>query len=477
MGVDDPAVGQDAGVPLVRLAEGELADVGAVGVGAVDHVGRHVAAAVAAAEALAAGGDEGEAATGQIAGVPVLDEHGRAPLPARHRVAGRAGELAEAGAVGADLVDPETSVLRVLRRVVAVGEEDAGAVEGEVGVVVCAWRELAVEEDGLPGLGLPVVEDDEAWADAAVSAEVLVAHVVVSGEDALVDKQAVEVEERVGEDDASADGERAARQTGIHGIRPLSGQLDRFLERGELGGQRRPRRGPLDELEGLAGEGEALAGLAQVVEDADSGQVGRRPGSLGQVLRAGPHLALGIACVARGQGLDIARRPHLVPDAGALLDRLLAGLDGVGEIAADQLPERLPGLLALLLLADERPQPRGHPHRLVWRALRGQEAEPGVEALVLRVEPQDELAVAAPEEAAGEPARRPPALLTRHRLLRVELRLLPAAVALVTEVAVAEHLGDHPPRHSGRLAVGGEEAGAAERSTPWRARVASRPIA
>ena len=182
--VGDSAVVHHGGLPLVRLAEGYLADVPPTGVGAVEEERGHVAAPVAAAVVLPARGREHEPAVRQIARVDVLDERGLPPALRLHRIAGAARHLAHPAAVRRTLVDEVAAVghgtlaarlvarpvdrmrgidllhprvvahndlrhlqlLRVrrrLRRVVAEREEDAVRVPVEVGVEHRAGRQLA----------------------------------------------------------------------------------------------------------------------------------------------------------------------------------------------------------------------------------------------------------------------------------------------------------------------------------------------
>ena len=253
-GVDDASVVQHAGVPLVGLVERELADVRPVGVGPVEHVGRHVAAAVAAAVLLAAGRDERESSVGQVARIVVLDHHGLPADGADHRVGGRPGQLPKLAAVDRRLVD-EKRLEIAGAAVAAEGEQHPAAVEGKVRMIRHSRRQLVLQQEPHPRIVLPRLQHRQARSGSAVSAEVLVAHVPGHVGDALVQQDLVEVQQRMGKDDLPpqflhfAAQRRTIERTAVL-LRLLHLSLDGGQPRRHLG----LRSTLLDERQGFAGQ-------------------------------------------------------------------------------------------------------------------------------------------------------------------------------------------------------------------------------
>ena len=133
--VEDAAVGQRPGRVVLLVVAGDGADVLAVGVAAVQdgHLRQP-----AVDPALAAGGDEDDVAVGQVGGLDV--------------VVGAVGELAQAGAVGIDLVE-----VVLLRAAFAIAEEDLLAVVMDLRIAHPAAR--VIEQRGeLAGGQVPAVE-------------------------------------------------------------------------------------------------------------------------------------------------------------------------------------------------------------------------------------------------------------------------------------------------------------------------------
>ena len=133
--VEHAAVGQRPGRVVLFVVAGDGADVLAVGVAPV-HDGDLREPAVD--PALAAGGDEDDVAVGQVGGLDV--------------VVGAVGELAQAGAIGVDLVE-----VVLLRAAFAIAEEDLLAVVVDLRVAHAAAR--VVEQGGEFARGqVPAVE-------------------------------------------------------------------------------------------------------------------------------------------------------------------------------------------------------------------------------------------------------------------------------------------------------------------------------
>jgi len=154
--VDDAAVVQDAGLPLIRLAIRETLEPLTQRIAPVEHVGGRVAPTVAAAEALIPGGDEDDVSVGQVARVEVLDRHALAPGPALHRVDPRhAGDLPGSAGVEVVFVDVVRPRVGVLHRVVAEAEQHAARIVGQVRVQDGARRQLALEQVLAPCVLLP----------------------------------------------------------------------------------------------------------------------------------------------------------------------------------------------------------------------------------------------------------------------------------------------------------------------------------
>ena len=116
--VEEAAVGQRPGGVVVFVVAGDGADVAAVGVAAVHD---RDLGEPAVDPALAARGDEDDVAVRQIGGLDI--------------VVGAVGELAQAGAIGIDLVE-----VILLRAALAIAEEDLLAVVMDLGVADAAAR-------------------------------------------------------------------------------------------------------------------------------------------------------------------------------------------------------------------------------------------------------------------------------------------------------------------------------------------------
>ena len=259
--VADAPVVQHHGLPLVRLAPGELAYVPRADFAerrqlrAIEKPCWHIASRVAARNRLAARGVEHEPAVGQIARIGVLQQDRLAPFPRLHRVAGTARERAYPAAVRRRLVDEVAMVhhgelavgrskvrvagidapqpvealvlqlhhgrraacLRVglgLARVVAEREDDAVAVPVQIRIEDRAPGQLVLQKHRLVRRLLPVVDRHEAGSRTRPATGVLIrgARLLRERQPALHGQEPLELEVWMLEEDAAANGLELARR-------------------------------------------------------------------------------------------------------------------------------------------------------------------------------------------------------------------------------------------------------------------------
>jgi hypothetical protein len=301
--------------------------------------------AVAAAELLAPRGNEGHAAVGQVARVGVLDEHGLSLTLADHRVRGRTRDLPDLAGLEGVFVDEIRPMARtgtlvagdpvaglrhrlivvMLRRMVGEGEQHALGVVGEIGMDRAARRQLARQPDRLSWTVLPVLQHDQTRGLPAVSAKILIAHVLGQEARTLVDQQLWEVQRRVREDDfapqiAGADVECFAVRIALR-----VGEL--FFQHRQFRGQLRTWCRTLDHFQRPARQRQSRLDVLHVEQIARGLQLRHVIASPGNFLRGLLLLAATSGGIAPRQIGQLARFPVGLPDADPCLKFLLPGID------------------------------------------------------------------------------------------------------------------------------------------------------
>ena len=297
---DNRAIVEDGGLVFVLVGEGDLLDLVALGIAAVEDKRWHVAAAMTTPVTLASRRDEHDIAIGHIARVVVFNQDGGPIIPGLQRVARGPGQLANPRTIEGGFVEEVAAMVSIGESlgvlVVAKAKHDLLGVEVEVGVSRRADGQFSLEERGRLGVaGFPVGHNREPRPGSAMAAQVLIAVVRIGCRGVDVHQDLFKVQGGVRQDDVAAE----------HvGVQPKSSRVLGLIHarlgllRFELGGQRGAFGGFFDIGEGFRRLDEGFAGL---------GCIGGRGGKQRQPIALKPILGSQEFRGFRGKILEQAR--------------------------------------------------------------------------------------------------------------------------------------------------------------------------
>ena len=154
--VHQAAVVQHARLPLGRFAERDPADLRTVARRAVEHeVGKIATTVLTADVGLQSSAHERESTVGKITRIEILDQRRLPAVGTAHRIAGRAGQTPQSGAVNVNLVNRKPSQFGGRLPVVAKREQHPPRLERQVWMQHRSDRQLALGQPSLPGIGFP----------------------------------------------------------------------------------------------------------------------------------------------------------------------------------------------------------------------------------------------------------------------------------------------------------------------------------